>query len=454
MQKPRISALKTFLIAFVAFAGASCVELTACGATANKPEPGSDIKLERVPPMTPQQSLRSAEVAPGFRMELVAAEPNVIDPVAISFDEAGRMYVVEMRDYSEQDKAFLGRIRLLTDEDGDGIYETSRVFLDHLSWPTAVTCYDGGVFVGDPPNIYYCKDTNGDGVADIKKLLFTGFSRKNVQGMMNSLQWGFDHRIYGTSSTTGGEVSRVGDHSKTLDLHNRDFAIDPKTLVMSPLTGGGQHGMSFNRWGDRFVCSNSDHLQAIVFEEKYVSRNPYQSVVSARRSIAADGPQAEVYRISPVEAWRIARTKLRVEGLVSGPKEGGHASGYFTSASGVKVYEGGLWATDPPGMVFICEPAGNLIHRKKLVPDGVTYRGERIDKHSEFVAARDIWFRPVQLAIGPEGGLYVADMYREVIEHPESLPAALRRQLNLNSRNRGRIYRIVPADYHYKKPKL
>ncbi|HVT28599.1 MAG TPA: c-type cytochrome, partial [Lacipirellulaceae bacterium] len=120
----------------------------------------------------------------------------------------------------------------------------------------------------------------------------------------------------------------------------------------------------------------------------------------------------------------------------------------------VKVYEGGLWATDPPGMVYICEPAGNLIHRKKLVPDGVTYRGERIDKQSEFVAARDIWFRPVQLAIGPEGGLYVADMYREVIEHPESLPAALKRQLDLNSGNdKGRIYRIVPADYHYQKPK-
>ncbi len=456
MQNLRPSILNTFLIAF---ACTSCLVVPACGDTTKKPEPGSDVKLERVPSMTPQQSLASAEVVPGFRMELVAAEPQVIDPIAISFDEAGRMYVVEMRDYSEQDKAFLGRIRLLTDEDGDGIYETSRVFLDHLSWPTAVTCYDGGVFVGDPPNIYYCKDTNGDGVADVKKVLFTGFSRRNVQGMMNSLQWGFDHRIYGTSSSTGGEVSRVvrgsPDLAHALDLHNRDFAIDPKTLEMSPLTGGGQHGMSFNRWGDRFLCSNGDHLQAIVFEEKYVARNPYQSVVSARRSIAADGPQAEVYRISPMEAWRVARTKLRVAGLASGPIEGGHAAGYFTSASGVKVYEGGLWATDGPGQVYICEPAGNLIHRKKLVPDGVTYRGERIDKQKEFVAARDIWFRPVQLAIGPEGGLYVADMYREVIEHPESLPAALKRQLDLNSGNdKGRIYRIVPADYHYKKPKM
>jgi putative membrane-bound dehydrogenase-like protein len=424
-------------------------------------EPGSDIKLERVPPMTPAQSLASVEVASGFRMELVAAEPSVRSPVAMSFDEAGRMYVVEMVDYSEQDKEHLGRIRLLTDEDGDGRYETSKIFVDHLSWPTAVTCYDGGIFVGEPPNIRYCKDTNGDGKADINDVVFTGFSRKNVQGMMNSLQWGLDHRIYGSSSTTGGKVTRVRNGSSDpsqpeLDLHNRDFTINPKTLQMGTLTGGGQHGMSFNRWGDRFVCSNSDHLQAIVFEERYVARNPFQSVVSARRSIATDGPQAEVYRISPVEAWRVARTMLRVTKQVPGMIEGGgRAAGYFTGATGVTIYTGGLWpGKNAEEIALTADVGSNLIHRKRLTHDGVTYRGDRIDKNSEFVRARDIWFRPVQMAIGPEGGLYVLDMCREVIEHPESLPKVLKRQLDLTSgRDRGRIYRIVPADYRYTKPK-
>ena len=132
----------------------ACIGATLLAATAEKKEPGSEYKLERVPPMTPQQSMASMEVAPGFRMELVASEPQVIDPVAISTDENGKMYVVEMRDYSEKDKDFLGRIRLLTDEDGDGRYETSKVFLDKLSWPTAVICYGGGVFIGDPPDIH------------------------------------------------------------------------------------------------------------------------------------------------------------------------------------------------------------------------------------------------------------------------------------------------------------
>src|SRR4051812_2520229 len=262
-------------IVCIAYVGAPLVP-----APAEKGQAGSEYKLERVPPMTPQQSMASVEVAPGFRIELVAAEPQVIDPVAVSTDENGQMYVVEMRDYSEKDKDFLGRIRLLTDEDGSGHYETSKVFLDKLSWPTAVICYGGGVFIGDPPDIIYAKDTNGDGVADVKQVIYSGFSRKNVQGMMNTLLWGLDHRIYGTSSTTGGMIKRVAmgslddvvsgkskiakdDDTKPIDFHNRDFAIDPKTLDISTLTGGGQHGMSFNRWGDRFVCSNSDHLQTI-----------------------------------------------------------------------------------------------------------------------------------------------------------------------------------------------
>lgn len=425
------------------------------GDAAPKPTADTKIVLKRVPPVEPDQALATIEIAGGFRIEQVAAEPLVIDPVAIAFDERCRMYVVEMRDYSEDDKERLGRIRLLSDEDGDGRFEKSQVFADDLSWPTAVACYDGGIFVGNSPDILYLKDTNGDGVVDAneRKVVFTGFERSNVQGLLNSFHWGLDGRIYGSASSTGGRITRPGVNAPPLDLSGRDFVFDPKTLEMQVTTGGGQHGMTFDRWGDRFVCHNSDHLQAIVFEERYLARNPYQSIVSARRSIAADGPQAAVYRSSPVEAWRVARTNLRLAGLAPGPIEGGgRAAGYFTSGTGITVYEGGLFDTGSEPWVFVADVGSNLIHRKRLIPDGVTFRGERMDKDTEFVRSKDIWFRPVQMSIGPDGGLYVADMYRETIEHPLSLPPELKSQLNLSSGDRGRIYRVLPKDHRYVRP--
>jgi putative membrane-bound dehydrogenase-like protein len=231
--------------------------------TAEKPK----IVLDRVPPKSPEEALTTLEVAAGFRVEQVAAEPLVVDPVAMAFDEHGRMYVVEMVDYSERGKDWLGRIRLLTDKDGDGRFETSQVFAEELSWPTAVICYDGGIFVGNAPHILYLKDTNDDGVADADetRLVYSGFGRGNVQGLINSFQWGLDNRIHGSASTMGGRIRTHRVKRKPLELSGRDFAFDPKTRVIEATTGGGQHGMTFDRWGERFVCHNSYNLQAIVF---------------------------------------------------------------------------------------------------------------------------------------------------------------------------------------------
>lgn len=410
-------------------------------------------ELPRIPPVEPAAALATFRTLPGFRIEQIAAEPLVHSPVAIAFDEASRMYVVEMIDYSEQDREYLGAVRLLEDTDGDGRMDKSTLFADKLSWPTAICCYDGGVFVGAAPDILYLKDTDGDGKADVQRTVFTGFNKNNVQGLLNSFHWGLDNRIHGATSTAGGRVRRSDRPDDVpLNLSGRDFAFDPKTLELVAESGGAQHGMCFDNWGRRFVSSNSDHIQLVMFEDRYMARNRRLAAPAARLSIAADGPQAEVFRISPVEPWRIVRTRERVAGRVPGPVEGGgRAAGYFTGATGVTIFRGDAWPEEYRGQAFIGDVGSNIVHRKTLEPEGVGLIARRADTGREFVASTDIWFRPAQFANAPDGNLHIIDVYREVIEHPASLPPAIKRHLDLTSgRDRGRIYRVVRDDFRQK----
>lgn len=406
-------------------------------------------ELPRIPPRDPQAGLKSIAALPGYRVELVAAEPLVTDPVAMCFDPNANLYVIEMRDYSEQDKEMLGRVRFLEDVDGDGKYDRATIFADKLSWPTAICCYDGGVFVGAPPDILYLKDTDGDHRADVKQTVFAGFGRSNVQGLMNSFRWGLDSRIHGATSSSGGMVVRPDVAGmKPVDLRGRDFSFDPKLLDLRPEAGGAQHGMCFDDWGRKYCCSNSDHLQVVMYDDRYAARNPVAKGPPPRISIAADGGQAPVFRRSPIEPWRIVRTRLRVAGIRPGIVEGGGTpAGYFTGATGVTIYRGDALPEDR-GRAFVGDVGSNLVHRKRIVEEGLVTRGERIDKNTEFLAADDIWFRPVQFANAPDGALYVLDMSREVIEHPASLPPEIKQHLDLTSgREQGRIYRIVPDDF-------
>ncbi|MBX3744547.1 MAG: c-type cytochrome [Verrucomicrobiae bacterium] len=431
-------------------------------------------EIPRYPPLNPGEALAAFVVKPGFRIELAAHEPAVVDPIALAFDEHGRGLVIEMRDYSERRPEQLGRVRRIEDRDGDGHFETGEVFLEDLPWPTAIACWDGGVFVGATPDIWYAKDTTGDGRADLREIVFTGFAsqfapyatnRLNVQAMLNSFRWGLDNRIHGSSSLSGGQVRAVDsaftrawrakaglpplDPERSWDLRGRDFSLDPRTLEFRPETGGGQHGMSFDSTGRKFLCSNSDHLQWARYEEHHAARNTAGVLGPARVSIAADGPAAEVFRLSPEEPWRIIRTRWRVTGLVAGLIEGGgRSSGYFTSATGLTLYRGDAFGPDFADDAFVADCGSNLVHRKKIRAEGSELIGERPsdERDREFLASRDTWFRPVDFVNAPDGCLWVIDMYREIIEHPWSLPPNLKRHLDLNAGNDlGRLYRVAPA---------
>ncbi|WP_182866277.1 PVC-type heme-binding CxxCH protein [Stieleria mannarensis] len=417
--------------------------------------PAADFadQLPRIAPTEPGNTLDDFRIADGYQIQLVAAEPLVNSPVAIQWDAEGALFVCEMRGYSEDRDDKISRITRLIDTDNDGVFDRHTVYADKLLWPTALFPYDGGLFVADAPDIFYLKDNDGDGVADSKQVVFTGFSIGNVQGLLNSFHWGLDNRIHLACGTVGGKVRRADqDESAAVEVRGHDMAFDPETYEFTLTSGGAQHGMCFDDWGRKFVSSNSDHLQQVMYEDRYIRRNPLLVAPSARQSIAADGPQAEVFRISPVEPWRIVRTRLRVAGLVGGPVEGGgRAAGYFTGATGVTIYRGDAWPQTDHSLAIVGDVGSNLVHRKRLTPAGVQLIGERIDPQSEFLASTDNWFRPAQFECGPDGALSIVDVYREVIEHPKSLPPEIKQHLDLTSgRNRGRIYRVVPDGYQHR----
>lgn len=407
--------------------------------------------LPRVEPTAADVALATFQLADGFAIELVASEPLVCDPIAMEFDPQGRMVVVEMIDYSEQDKDHLGRIRRLEDTDGDGTMDRSEVLVERLSWPTALALAGSKIWVVAPPQMTAFDATRPFGEATFRpdqgELLLDGFSRANVQGLANSFRWGLDQRWHLSTSTSGGQLT--GALAKNpLDVRGRDVAIDPLGSPIETTLGGGQHGMDFTAWGDKLVSSNSDHLQQVLgWEFPALQQAPLSSAIAWRRSIAVDGPQADVYRLSPVEAWRQWRTHLRVTGQFQGIIEGnGRAAGYFTGATGVLFFDGDQWGSQPP-TALVSDVGGNLVHRKQLSEDGLWWQGRRVDEQSELVRSSDIWFRPVQLANGPDGTLYLLDMYREVIEHPASLPPPIKKQTDLTSgRDRGRIWRVRRSD--------
>lgn len=418
----------------------------------DKRTPGADEfrkHLPRVPGLSAEQSRQAIVLKEGFRAELVAAEPLLRDPVAVDFDELGRMYVVQLppyNDYILEDSNARGSVVRLEDADGDGRYDSSSMFADALQYPTAVACWDGGVFVGDAPDLLYLKDTDGDGQADSKQVVFTGFgSDKAGEAHLNSIRWGLDNRFHLSTSLSGGELRPADESIATRSARGRGLIFDPRDWSTFELTsGGGQHGLSMDDWGTKFVCSNSVPAQTLMYDDRYLARNPRMQAPQAAVDIAPDGKHTKLYRISPPEPWRVLRTRLRKEGKFRGSDEGGTPFGFFTGATGITIYRGDAWPEAYRGNLFVGDVANNLVYRAKLKRDGLQLTALRADAEKEFLASTDIWFRPVQFANAPDGTLYVLDMCRELIEGAAFLPPEFFEHLDAASGNdRGRIYRIA-----------
>lgn len=434
-------------------------------------------EVGRLPPVEVADVQKTFAVQHGFTLDLVANEPIVNDPVDGCFDEHGNLYIAEMRGYPysaevrlPQQPLPLGRkdackVRRLVDANRDGVFESSTVFAEGLSWVVSVCCFDGGVFVLAPSHLYYMKDTTGDGVADVRQIVASGFGRSNVQALANNLKWGPDGKIYFAGGMVGGDISVFspeGAEIQKLTIRGNDVRFDPWNRQFELVNGGQQFGHCFNDWGERFVCSNSSHIQKVFSPLASLDQLRGREYSTSVIPFSNEGAAAPVFRKSPAEPWRIVRTRRRAndpEMQKRLPKTELVPIGFFTSATGVTIYRGDAYPQEFQGNAFIGDVGGNLIHRKVMLHanrDSIVDGSARADDNVEFITSTDTWFRPANFINGPDGCLYVCDMYRETIEHPFSIPEDIKAKLDLESgTDRGRIYRLTPpggAKTDWKRP--
>lgn len=362
-----------------------------------------------------------------YAIELVAAEPLVQDPVNLAFGPDGRLWVVEMGDYPTGDRG--GQVKYLTDTDGDGRYDRATVFLDQLSFPTGVLPWRDGVLISVAPDILMARDTTGDGVADSVEKLFTGFSLANPQHRVAGFTYGLDHSLHLSSGDNQGELTSVLT-GQVVNASGHDVQIWPDRGEIATTSGRTQFIRSRDDFGRWFGNENSLPLYHYPIDAKHFRRNPAVAYSDNAQQLF-DPPVAPP--VFPATSAAVRYNDL-------------YAANRFTSACGAIVARSPDFWIDGGPSALICEPVHNLVHRAALLADGATYRAGRgpLETAAEFLASTDPWFRPVRCEIGPDGAVWVVDMYRETIEHPEWIPEAWKAQLDLTAgSDRGRIYRIV-----------
>ncbi len=398
------------------------------------------------PPVDEPAVLATFQLPPGFKIELVAAEPLVADPVAMEMDENGLMYVVEMHGYL-LDKGGSGKIKVLTDTDGDGKMDESTLFAEGLILPTGIMRWKQGVLVTDPPHVLYLEDTDGDHRADVKRVVLTGFAVSNPQHNLNTPLLGLDNWIYlAHESAIQAKVypDEFGDRGSEIvfpdqpdgprlppNAQGRSVRFRPDEHQVEALSSDTQFGHTFDTWGNYLVTSNANHISQEILAAPYFQRNPALPLSYATASISDHGEAAEVFPI----------TKDPEHQLLTDV-------GVITSACGITAYLGGAF---PDGydssIVFVAEPVSNLVHVDRLHAEGARLSAQRVLPNREFLASTDAWFRPVNMYIGPDGALYVVDYYRQIIEHPEWMAEEVIESGQLyNGTDQGRIYRISATD--------
>ena len=379
-------------------------------------------------PLSPEEELKTFKLPPGFRIELVASEPMIESPVAISFDDQGRLFVVEMRSYMRDlegttEKDPTSRVSLLTDTDGDGRMDKASAFLDNLVMPRGVMAVKGGAFIAEPPNLFFCRDTKGTGVADEKILVASDFGTLGGQPehMANTPTWAMDNRIYAANYGTS-------------------FKLTNGAWQKGPGLGRGQWGLTQDDAGRLFYNYNSDLLRADLLPAAAYARNPLlRDAIGINSKVIKDQSVYPSHPTPGVNRGYDSKT-LRADGTLANA----------TSTCGAAIYRGDAFPTEFQGNAFIPEPSSNLVKRVTISEKDGLLTGANAYEGKEFLTSTDERFRPVMTANGPDGALYVVDLYRGMLQHPAFLTHYL--IANIKARHLelpvsgGRIWRIVRDD--------
>jgi putative membrane-bound dehydrogenase-like protein len=384
-----------------------------------------------------ENSLSGFELHSDFSMELTVSEPLVLDPVELHFDETGALYVLEMPGYPFGDVP--SRLVRLLDNDEDGTYDTRLVFSDQLGVASSFMPFKQGFLVASPPELLWIADTDKDGVADTRKVIVAGFTNDNLQHNFNGITYGIDNWIYIANGGNSGAPYLNNQPETAIPLRGGDLRLHNNFNELERVgESSGGYKLTFDSWGHLFETHNLEHNLHLVFEDRYLSGVPGQpSHALANISDHESNGLSRVYPIGEQET------------RVNHPEQ----SGFFSGSCGITYYGGGIFPQGMESGLFVADVVLNLIHFDHLHSKGSSFSTSRYGERSEFLASTDRAFRPVNFEIGPDGSLYVLDMHREVIEHPEWIPDEIEQELDLNAgKNQGRIYRVWPKT-HTSNPK-
>ncbi len=397
----------------------------------NRPwPPGLQPTPAESPVLAPVDALKTFYMPPGYRIELVASEPLVQDPTVMDWDLEGRLWVVEMTgfvrslDAPEPNHERIGRVVVLEDVNGDGRMDRRTVFADGLILPRALKVLDRGVLVGEPGNLWFLRDTNGDLKADKKELVTNLYGRLHgsVEGNANSLLWGMDNWIH----TAGADVF----------LREKDGQFEVRRTLLR-----GEWGASQDDGGRIYRNTNESALHVDFVPTPYFARNP--NLLRTRGSYDALRDDENLVNL----VWPV-RTNLGTNRAYQlGIDRPDGTLERFTAVCAPLVYRGNRLPAELYGNVFVAEPAANLVGRIVLEDDGTTLRARKAYEVGEFLASTDERFRPVYLSNAPDGTLYIVDMYRGVIQDRSSTTIYLRDYIQQKKLDApiglGRIYRVV-----------